>query len=340
MKHIEVPAYRLTSKSIVRSFQNSHKKHLFITGSSFHDKSALLKELLSVWDFPEEQMPQPMEGFLTPTMDILQRAMQSPCTWFVIEKIGDLANIEEVFPDCLRDFLEKKHVIAVVDKSNHSFMNQLRNRPDTFICDLDMPLLSIGCVVMASGNSSRFGSDKLLADLSGKPLITHICDTIKDLPFPEKIVVTRSADVKKLCDKRGYPSLLHNEPKRSDTIRLGLSNLLSQSKAKLGGCFFLQADQPLVSKETLETMALSFSQSPKGIYRLSHNEQVSSPVLFADSYFQELLALRDGESGSTLIKKYPEQVHTVPARGEFELWDIDTKEDLQFMSTYTVPYSN
>lgn len=366
----------------MRSFQNSHKKHLFITGGRQCGKSSLLKDLLPLQELPDGQNPQGIktqvtpqrhvmltdwqtgeaavigryvsdekntddmkdslsdgcqmepvrEGFLTLGIDTLHKALQSDCPWVIIDEIGYLESKCEVFLDTVREILEKKQVIAVIRKQELPFLNELMSRQDAFVFDLEDSLLPIGCVIMASGISSRFGSNKLLADLNGKPLISHVLDTIENLPFLEKIVVTRSEEVEKLCIKKGFETLIHQEPWRRDTIRLGLKRLIFHAHTELSGCFFLQADQPYVSKETFETMSLSFSMSPKGIYRLSYKEHMSSPVLFANTYFQELLSLSDGESGSTLTRKYPEQVHAIPARDEFELWDIDTKEDMQFMS--------
>lgn len=369
----------------MRSFQNSHKKHLFITGSRQCGKSTLLSELLPLLDLPTGQNPpgimtsviqgkhvtltdlntqestiigryipgkedvnknsltdccqmEPVrEGFLTLGMGILHKAMQSESPFVIMDEIGYLESHCEAFLDTLRNVLEKKRMIAVIRKQELPFLEELRNRKDSFVIDLDEPLLPMGCVVMASGISSRFGSNKLLTHLKGKPMISYVCDTINEMPFLKKIVVTRSEEVEMFCKEKGFNTLLHKEPWRSDTIRLGLENLLSHTGNQLRGCFFLQADQPYLSKKTLETMAISFSQSPFGIYRLSYEEQMSSPVLFADTYFKELLSLSNGESGSTITRKYPEQVHGVPALYEYELWDIDTKEDFHRAQSFTMP---
>lgn len=54
------------------------------------------------------------------------------------------------------------------------FLDALRARNDVFVYDLDHPLLPIGCVIMASGLGKRFGSNKLMADFNGKPMIYRI----------------------------------------------------------------------------------------------------------------------------------------------------------------------
>ena len=37
--------------------------------------------------------------------------------------------------------------------------------------------MKLGCVIMASGEGKRFGSNKMLADIYGKPLIARTIDS-------------------------------------------------------------------------------------------------------------------------------------------------------------------
>ena len=46
--------------------------------------------------------------------------------------------------------------------------------------------------------------------------------------FAGRIAVTRTAEVEALCRAGGVPVLRHAEPRRSDTVRLGLTALLAQ----------------------------------------------------------------------------------------------------------------
>ena len=46
--------------------------------------------------------------------------------------------------------------------------------------------------------------------------------------FAGRIAVTRSAEVEALCRAESFPVLRHAEPRRSDTVRLGLTALLAQ----------------------------------------------------------------------------------------------------------------
>ena len=195
----------------------------------------------------------------------------------------------------------------------------------------------VGCVIMASGLARRFGSNKLLADFGGRPLLCRALEVTAIPALAARVVVTRSAEVKTLCDAQAVPCLLHSLPGRNDTVRLGLEALLEQCP-NLAGCIFLPGDQPLLQRETLEALITAFAQTQKeterAIFRLGARAAdgpdtvVGSPVLFEKGLFQELLTLPQGMGGSVLLRKYPAHVHTVYIADRNELADADTPEAL------------
>ena len=201
---------------------------------------------------------------------------------------------------------------------------------------------SVGCVVMASGLSTRFGSNKLLADFCGRPMLCRTLDAVGTPLLPCKIVVTRSEGVQDLCREHGIPVLLHSLPGRNDTVRLGLSALLEQQPG-LSGCMFLPGDQPLLCRETVEQMVDDFralyangqKETEQEIFRLGYQSKkdsvplVGSPVLFGCGYFPELCTLPEGRGGSMLLRKYPAHVHIVYTANREELADADTPEALE-----------
>lgn len=182
----------------------------------------------------------------------------------------------------------------------------------------------LGCVIMASGLGTRFGGNKLLADFRGQPLICSVLDATEGL-FARRVVVTRHEAVAALCEDRGIPAILHDLPGRNDTVHLGLEGMGED----VTGCMFCPGDQPLLSRETVQRMVLSGAENPEKIHQLCWKDRVGTPVIFPRHLFAELKTLPQGKGGSHLIKKYPGQVHLVPAREECELWDVDTPEDLE-----------
>lgn len=82
---------------------------------------------------------------------------------------------------------------------------------------------------------------------------------------------------------------------------------------ELAGCMFALGDQPLLTKETLEAMVITFSQyyqTASPIFRLAAIAEDDSiipgnPILFGNRYFEELLTLPDNHGGNVLLKNIP-----------------------------------
>ena len=177
---------------------------------------------------------------------------------------------------------------------------------------------------MASGSGNRFGENKLLYKIQDKPLLQYILETTAELPFAERIVVTRHQEVANLCDKLKIKAILHAEPYQSDTVRIALENL-----AEFSGFLFCTGDQPFLKRTSLEKLCASFLEAPNFIHRTIFESTPGNPVIFPAKFKGELKNLPQDCGGSYLIKKYPEQVRYIPVQDSLELYDIDTKEDLE-----------
>ena len=147
----------------------------------------------------------------------------------------------------------------------------------------------IGCVIMASGLAKRFGSNKLLAEFDGKPLLCRAFAVTEGL---HRVVVTRSTEVQALCEKYDIPVLHHTQ------------YLLPRFPA-MSGCVFLPGDQPLLTRKTLCGMVSAFCAEPdrkSQIFRLCEPQSGTpgSPVLFGADYFEELRSLPEGRGGGVV----------------------------------------
>ncbi len=184
---------------------------------------------------------------------------------------------------------------------------------------------NVGCVIMASGLGKRFGSNKLMADFDGNPMILKAVKASESLS-EHRVVVTRHEDVAALCQQHGVQVVLHELPHRSDTVKLGLEALND-----LDGCMFLPADQPLLRKETIIDLVHQWTEQQECIVRPICNGTPGAPVLFPKWAFPELLSLPEGKGGSWLISKYPEKVKEVVISDPMELVDADTPEILEML---------
>ena len=183
----------------------------------------------------------------------------------------------------------------------------------------------VGCVIMASGLGKRFGSNKLMADFQGKPMILAAVNASRS--FGEnRVVVTRHQDVAELCRELGVNVILHDLPHRSDTVRLGLDAL-----GDVDACVFLPADQPLLRPETVDLLVSHWKVNQQRIVRPIHKDVPGAPVVFPKWAFEELRSLPEGEGGGWVMKQHPESVEAVPIRDPFELMDADNPETLEML---------
>lgn len=182
----------------------------------------------------------------------------------------------------------------------------------------------INAIIMASGFSSRMGTNKLLLPYKEKALIEHILDKVKECDFFSTVLVAQNFEVIGLAKKRGLKVIYNERAKngQSESIKSGILN----SPDAMGYAFFT-ADQPLIDIKTIKFLMDSFYKEKDSIIIPIFEEKRGTPVIFPKKFKEELLALEGDAGGRTIIKKYMNSVKLIEVREECILWDIDTQED-------------
>ena len=193
---------------------------------------------------------------------------------------------------------------------------------------MSMPL-KLGCLLMAAGNAARFGQNKLLADLDGKPLIRLALDVIPAPLFSAVTVVTQYDEVAALAAQYGFSVLRNDRPELgiSHTIRLGTAAM-----SECDGILYLPADQPLLRRQTVERMINCFLKNSNCIVGAACGGRRGSPNLFPADLFPELLALTGDRGGSSIIQKNISRYLPIDAAA-CELADCDTPQGLAMLKT-------
>lgn len=367
-----MPAWKLTANCIWNSFRSSGKRHLLLTGDRGSSKTTLLRALaeeispggplpgVTTWvrrgqdvtlkenltgqaaaigrfdpALPgTENRMRPVEEHLAGFgAAALRHAAEAPGAWASVDEVGYLETCCPAYCSALGALMERKQLLAAVRRQDLPFLRQLCLREDVFCVNLDSPFGQLGCVIMGSGQGRRFGGNKLLACLEGKPLIQYALDATAGI-FARRVVVTRHPEVAALCRAEGAEVLLHDLPRRSDTVRLGLEALTGEESPELTGCLFCPADQPLLRWQTVAALALCGVCRPEKIWRTAWQGQPGAPVLFPRWSFPELLTLPEGKGGGAVLRRYPERVGLVPAAEPGELADVDRPEDLDVLAAW------
>lgn len=185
--------------------------------------------------------------------------------------------------------------------------------------------MKIGCLLMAAGNAARFHSNKLLAELNGKPVIRYALEAIPRSAFHRILVVTQYPEVEALARDFGFAHLRNSRPEAgiSHTIRLGTE--------ALGDCdaiLYMVADQPLLDSAAIERILTVWQARPDSIVGAAHNGRRGSPNLFPREFFPELCALEGDRGGNAVIARHPDRLRLVEVAPQ-ALLDVDTPEALE-----------
>ena len=183
----------------------------------------------------------------------------------------------------------------------------------------------IAGVILAAGESTRFGETKQLLDWHGRPLVWHVAQQALRAGL-EPVIVVCGEDIDRVEQAlQGLRvKLIHNpnwQHGQGSSVRVGTAAV----SKKNGGILFLLADQPQISVQLLHTLIIKHAQTLAPICGPLVDGQRGNPVLFDAQTFPDLMELSGEKGGRKLFSKYP--VHWVPWHDATPLLDVDTPAD-------------
>jgi molybdenum cofactor cytidylyltransferase len=185
----------------------------------------------------------------------------------------------------------------------------------------------VSAVVLAAGSSSRFGAQKLLAPLGGRPVLQHVLDTIAGIGFAETIVVLgdNADEIGPAIAWHGERRLRHRHPEAglSSSLRMGMDGVSAGSNAVL----LLLGDQPLVRAGVIHALleAITNDGRPVAIPKYAAGGGPNPMLVHRTGWHLANAATGDRGLGP-VIAALPELVLEVPVEGANP--DVDTPADL------------
>ena len=198
----------------------------------------------------------------------------------------------------------------------------------------------IHIIYMAAGNSRRFGSNKLLYELDGKPMYRHLLDHLveikdrynklkSDSPAIDITVVTRYREILDYCSSiPDCHAVLSPDSEKgiSYTIKAGIMAVQEQKKTGMQDYYmFAVADQPYLKSQSVIKLIDRVLENTGGkqlAFSLRCGAAVGNPCVFNSSLIPQLLSLEGDKGGRSVAKKH--DCVYVDIADERELMDIDT----------------
>jgi molybdenum cofactor cytidylyltransferase len=185
------------------------------------------------------------------------------------------------------------------------------------------PSRLIAGILLAAGQSTRFGRQKLLEPYRGEPLVRKTARCFLDAGLRPLCAVV-SPDPRLVEALAGLPLMTvenaHPENGISSSIAIGLRALPETTDAALIGV----GDQPYLTVEAIEELTRAFA--PGRIIVPRWGDHRGNPPVFDRRFFAELLALDGDLGGQRVMAAHPEAVVEVPLPAKLGD-DIDRPQD-------------
>jgi molybdenum cofactor cytidylyltransferase len=181
-------------------------------------------------------------------------------------------------------------------------------------------------IILAAGESNRFGQPKQLLNWRGKFFVRQVAETALAAGLDPVVVVTGAgADNVEAAVKDLPVQIMRNtdwQKGQSSSIKAGILSL----PEKIGAAVFLLADQPQIPVDVIKALTeLHAKELQPIIAPLVLEERRANPVLFDHDTFQDLLKLEGDIGGRAIFDKY--QVEYLPWHDDRLLLDVDKPED-------------
>ena len=194
--------------------------------------------------------------------------------------------------------------------------------------------MKIAMIMLAAGNSRRFGANKLLYEIDGIPMYRHVLEQLDDTKKKIENIYSEYSDItednnsdivqlnnlyrnnttaKIICNiivitqydaiaeavKTKEIQVLYNphpEDGISSSVKIGLNASLDADAV-----LFTVSDQPWLTSETICELIHVFLNTSKGIACVSCQGKMGNPCIFDRKYYNELLSLEGDKGGKKKI---------------------------------------
>lgn len=190
--------------------------------------------------------------------------------------------------------------------------------------------MKISAIVLAAGQSTRMGVNKLLLDMGGETLVERIVNVLLRSQI-DRLVVVAGFEWERVWQqlRRKNVHVVYNRRYREGmaaSIREGLRHLDQGTHAVL----IALADHPLLTSDVIDQLIEAYRKTQKGIVCPAYGGKRGHPVIFdLEKYGKPLSELRGDVGGRAVIETHPDDVLEFAVDSPAVIRDIDFWEDYE-----------
>jgi molybdenum cofactor cytidylyltransferase len=198
----------------------------------------------------------------------------------------------------------------------------------------------ISGILLAAGESSRMqGSFKPLLKWGKRTVIGECVHQMRNSQLAEIFVVLghREMEIRQTLSGSGVQYGINEDYRRGmlSSIKTGLALISPNEDAAL----IALVDQPMITKEVIDTLINAFNSGEKGIALPTYQGKRGHPIIVSAKYFEEIMQL-DEDSAEGLrqfIDQHRGDTLEVPVSTQAVIEDIDLPEDYARLSKGVEP---
>ena len=196
---------------------------------------------------------------------------------------------------------------------------------------------NIAAVVLAGGRSTRFGANKLVADLGGKPMVRRVVEAALGSAASPVLVVTGHQDAETRQALTGLDVVLVHNPDYAEGLSTSLKAGIAAVPPEAAGALVLLGDMPQIAPAHLDQLIAAFPDRAGVVIVPVHAGKRGNPVLWPRAFFPAMLALEGDAGAKRLLTAHADCVREVDLGTDAIFLDVDTAEALAHLRRSETP---
>ena len=156
--------------------------------------------------------------------------------------------------------------------------------------------------ILAAGESSRFGANKLMQPWRGQPLLSYVLESASQTCPGEVLVVTgaNAETIVPVC--AGFAADTVFNPDYSSGIGTSIAAAARACDGSADAMLLLLGDQPLVTEAHLHALIDRWRGDPHGICASRFADTLGPPIIFGAANLKQLARLTGDQGARELVR--------------------------------------